>query len=161
MKQIDNYILEKLHIGKKNIPPLLNTESGTPIFIISIDTDSLEFYTHVVIFDKIVDNGSEYKINYFGHNKTYCERNLFINDNNYFQKNENNKNAYFQSVFLSNGEALMFLNNIKPNDTLNHLLCRDYFDSSNKKMFERIGTRGISLSLSNSDILTHKEKLKC
>lgn len=157
MKQIDNYIIEKLHIDKEFKLHPFNTKPGDSFLVLSIreENGNFDLFNHLK-FDELIKNEDEntYTIKYYSfRTEKHLERELFVNDKGYFQKIDDSTNS-FKSVFLDNNDTIDFLNKVKPDEDITSLLRNKYFDSKYNKMFDKV-TNIMSLSVNKIEELKH------
>ena len=124
MRSFNDYILEKLHI-RASLTNNKKFNPGDNFLIISLYEKAYDIFSDlkVISFEKYDEDDNKYKLKYHAiENDKDLTRILYINDKGYFQKDceetakyLNTYNNEVESLFLTNTQALNFINNIHLN----------------------------------------------
>lgn len=131
MRQLNNYILEKLHISKdfKRQPGIDSLRSGDRLFVIELnDKENLKMYSHL-FFIKLENNQLTY---YNSRSNTRLRRKVFLNSNKFYETT-NREHNNFIGVFMTAQEGVDFLNSVEPDKVLNDFIYKKYFNEGDDK----------------------------
>lgn len=155
MKQLNNYIIEKLHIDKEySIDDYTLLSSGDTMLLIGIDCFEiskleLSYYEFIRYDDK--KEVIRYKPKEVD---SIIANSVIINSNGYLELNEVNS---YRGIFLSPKGALKFLNEFNKNkNNLKDFLYNNYLDKSDKKFIYSGG----EFKYSNLDINSEIRKFE-
>ena len=138
MKDLNNYILEKLHLNKDLVN--YNFTDGDTIMCISITVNDtfnesqLKIYAPFT-FKKIDIDNDENKFTYITDSGSPVTQEVFLNSNKYYESTFRTKDNKLKGIFIPLAEAIYILEGLI-NNTFKRKSLKDYFDRNDEDLFK-------------------------
>ena len=134
MKNLNNYIIEKLHLNKDLVN--YNFTEGDTIMCISITVNDTFKESQLKIYEpftfKKIDDKN--KFTYITGSGSPVTQEVFINSNNYYESTFKSTDNKLKGIFIPLSEAIYILEGLI-NHTFKRNSLKDYFDKNDDDLF--------------------------
>ena len=161
MRNIDTYILEKLHINK-DINPKIDFKKDEKILVVSIYRNEDYGYIRLYVFpftDIKKESNGHTVISYKNSMGSIVTQNVKINSKGYYEVNIADVDATIHAVFLPTDYGIDFLDKDLENYNDRNNIYK-YFDDDDQTFIDKIYDNEISVYDSDDEIKEIKRQLK-